>query len=391
MLVYHKGFLGISLLLHVEGSALPRSVLPALVMTCIGVSCSALFSDELQRRSSDPLEEGWLLHPYPASVFVFLLGFLLVFRTNLSYARYIEARTHVASMTSKWSDAFAFAIAFSMSPATRTEAESITRRREFARELMYKLSLLHALALLLLRDERDLGNLVLVHASAQAAEAESEHSRGHESSYLSCAARILGCSYYTYRTTVQTKLPVLDPSSSCGGNSKDEGGGDDERTEHEAYIHSLPAHSVRVQHALTGVLILLERARARDFLSKSAPIDTRIFQVLSDGFLGFNQALKISTTPFPFPYAQLSVAGLVVFTGFIPILLASLVLDTALLVILCFTSGLFYWAIHEVAREVEDPFRHTPNRLPLEDLQQDFNRRLMSSYHLFAAHSCGTE
>lgn len=392
MLVYRKGFLGICLLFQIEGSALPRALLPALVMTSIGVLCTALFSDELQRRSSDPLEEGWLLHPYPASIFVFLLGFLLVFRTNLSYARYMEARTHVASMNSKWSDAYAFAIAFSMSPAhTRGEAESMAHRDEFARELMYKLSLLHGLALLLLRDDHDLRNLVLVNASAPLADNVSEqHSAARDSGCWcrwSWVARSLGFSYYSYRAISQTKLPILAPSSSCGVDTKDAIG----HAQHDALIHTLSsAHPpVRTSHAMTDLLVLLERARARDLLSKSAPTDTRIVQVLSDGYLGFNQALKISTTPFPFAYAQLSVALLVVFTGFIPVLLASLVLDTTLLAILCFISGLFYWAIHEVAREVEDPFRYAPNHLPLEE-QQDFNRRLMSSYTFLSAHAEGT-
>ena len=35
------------------------------------------------------------------------------------------------------------------------------------------------------------------------------------------------------------------------------------------------------------------------------PIVSRIFQELSNGLLGFENAYKVARTPFPFPYAQI--------------------------------------------------------------------------------------
>ena len=40
-------------------------------------------------------------------------------------------------------------------------------------------------------------------------------------------------------------------------------------------------------------------------LRVAPPILSRVHQVLTDGMLGFNQADKISTTPFPMPYSQM--------------------------------------------------------------------------------------
>ena len=37
------------------------------------------------------------------------------------------------------------------------------------------------------------------------------------------------------------------------------------------------------------------------------PILSRVYQELSNAMLGFNSAMKVATTPFPFPYAQLNV------------------------------------------------------------------------------------
>jgi len=46
-----------------------------------------------------------MAHPYPYAIFCFVLGFLVVFRTNFAYNRYSQAVQHVAFMTSKWGDA----------------------------------------------------------------------------------------------------------------------------------------------------------------------------------------------------------------------------------------------------------------------------------------------
>ena len=44
-------------------------------------------------------------HPYPYTVFANIVGFALVFRTNVSYNRYWEGITHLRQMSSKWGDA----------------------------------------------------------------------------------------------------------------------------------------------------------------------------------------------------------------------------------------------------------------------------------------------
>ena len=46
---------------------------------------------------------------------------------------------------------------------------------------------------------------------------------------------------------------------------------------------------------------------------------------------------------------------------------------------LTFVTVLTYFAFHEVARELEDPFLHPPNQLPFGALQTNFNTRLTAS------------
>lgn len=42
---------------------------------------------------------------------------------------------------------------------------------------------------------------------------------------------------------------------------------------------------------------------------------------------------------------------------------------------LTFVTVLTYFAFHEVARELEDPFLHPPNELPIQAMQTSFNTR----------------
>jgi len=63
MLEYRKGFLGLSSLLYIEGSALPRALLPACLMTGLAAVAGSCWKDDLRRRSSDPLNEGIFIHP----------------------------------------------------------------------------------------------------------------------------------------------------------------------------------------------------------------------------------------------------------------------------------------------------------------------------------------
>lgn len=111
-------------------------------------------------------------------------------------------------------------------------------------------------------------------------------------------------------------------------------------------------------------------------LAVPPPICTRIFQELSNGMLGFNHAIKIHDTPFPFPYVQLITLQLLILTvtsGFVINVFVDSPIWGCLFAII--TVG-GYYAINEVAMELEDPFGDDPNDLPMELYQYEFNCRL---------------
>jgi hypothetical protein len=63
-------------------------------------------------RAPDGKDEGEILidHPYATFIFTSLLGFLLVFRGNLAYGRYWEARSQLQKMSVMWADLGALAM-----------------------------------------------------------------------------------------------------------------------------------------------------------------------------------------------------------------------------------------------------------------------------------------
>lgn len=114
------------------------------------------------------------------------------------------------------------------------------------------------------------------------------------------------------------------------------------------------------------------------------PIISRIIQFLGDGMIYYNHARKIMFIPFPFPHAQLSVLFILVSIPSIAFLMDQYSDNVYVGCLLSFFSVACIAGIHEVARELENPFRNIPNELPLVTFQAQFNEALLimySGYH----------
>jgi predicted membrane chloride channel (bestrophin family) len=126
----------------------------------------------------------------------------------------------------------------------------------------------------------------------------------------------------------------------------------------------------------------LQEFLSREYMAGSAgnvasPIFSRLFQYISDGLLGYNQARKIAYIPFPFPHAQLTSLFVLVVAGFMPILMLSFVTSEPLGFVLNFLTVMCFTGLHEVARELESPFQNVPNDIPLNNFQ---GKRAISSF-----------
>jgi predicted membrane chloride channel (bestrophin family) len=110
------------------------------------------------------------------------------------------------------------------------------------------------------------------------------------------------------------------------------------------------------------------------------PIISRIIQFLGDGMIYYNHARKIMFIPFPFPHAQLSVVYVLVVIPAVALLMDQYADELWLGSLLTFFTVTALAGIHEVARELENPFRNIPNELPLVTLQAQYNEALITMY-----------
>ena len=110
-----------------------------------------------------------------------------------------------------------------------------------------------------------------------------------------------------------------------------------------------------------------------------APIVSRLYQVISDANAAFNTALVQfgGKNPFPFPWAQICIALLGVFTVVAPLVLAAWCEGAAVVAVAAFVVVGAYAALNETCRALEDPFGHPPNDIPLGMMQRALNRRLL--------------
>lgn len=126
----------------------------------------------------------------------------------------------------------------------------------------------------------------------------------------------------------------------------------------------------------------LQEFLSREYMSGSTgrvapPIISRLYQYVSEGMAGYNQARKIAYIPFPFPHAQITTLFVLVIVAFIPVLVLDFVQNEYfgfflnLITVMCFTG------LHEVARELENPFQNVPNDIPLNNYQAQFNEGLL--------------
>lgn len=123
---------------------------------------------------------------------------------------------------------------------------------------------------------------------------------------------------------------------------------------------------------------IIQERRRDNGLAIEAPILTRVYQVLSEGMLGFEQCRKIMDTPFPFPWVQFVTACLLVYTFTVPIVIAAYVTADWLAFMLTVFAVTTYHALNEVARDLEDPFLYDPNDLPMARHQWAFNERILA-------------
>lgn len=107
-------------------------------------------------------------------------------------------------------------------------------------------------------------------------------------------------------------------------------------------------------------------------LAVAPPIISRVFQEISNGALGYSQAEKLSDIPFPFIFAQLLAVALIFIAIVSPICFTLITGDSFLTPLVSTGVVTSFWALNEMAKELENPFGNDANNVPLLDAHERF-------------------
>lgn len=124
----------------------------------------------------------------------------------------------------------------------------------------------------------------------------------------------------------------------------------------------------------------------------------------TDGMVGYNQARKVAYIPFPvsflkgmkanyattcmelttttsqFPHAQITSLFVLIVIGLMPVLMVAYVTNAPFGFVLNLVCVMSFTGLHEVARELENPFQNVPNDVPLNNFQAQYNESLMQMF-----------
>ena len=436
MIHYAKRYWGLPLAFRWFGSPFPRTI-PFAALS-VAITTLLQLADDWKATIVDAFG-----HPYPFQVYAFVIGFLVVLRTNHALARFMEARGAVEQMQSKWADAVLMLQAFdgvaggvkSWDSGRRYGAHAPSDGTDaFVARIVHLLSLLHALALQQLRGDEDMRNLVVarqrrgngvdVAPAISSSDANADFAAdvvavatGDDDASIERGERREGETSRVVRVVLTGEAFAKHRSRSTYNL-----GGAFHQTAAVADAHHhrgklLSAFSLteaddkwRACCAATPLAVVggvdgaelaalqrldcdraylvmswihalvVARAEETEGLRVPAPVLSRVYQTLSDGMLGFNQADKLAKTPFPMPYAQMLTVLLLVFNVTQPVMIAGNVNALWLALVMNVVSVVAYQGLNETARELEDPFKPThANDLGLPQLQAMFNSKVRAA------------
>jgi len=122
-------------------------------------------------------------------------------------------------------------------------------------------------------------------------------------------------------------------------------------------------------------------AYCSDMLIIPAPIQSRMYQEISNGMLGFNTALKVADVPFCFPYSQIILILLIVWMCLIPFYIVSLTRSLVGGPLLAYVFSAFMLCMNRIAKELENPFGQGANRVCVPEFHSRFLLVVTDSSH----------
>jgi predicted membrane chloride channel (bestrophin family) len=247
--------------------------------------------------------------------FSFLVGFLIVFRTSIAYSRFWEGCYSTHMMRAEWFDACSSIIAF-----CKHSVASKMQINTFQQLVVRLFTMLHAVALAAIED-------VGTDASIEEIQA------------------------FKYELF---DISVIDVDS----------------------LEALRVADNKVELVFQWIQQLIVENIGTQVLSIPSPILSRSFQELAQGMVHFHDACKLSTIPFPFPYAQTCDALLILHWILTPFVVSVWASGPYWAGIFSFASVFMLWNLNCIAVEIENPFGRDANDIDALSMQRELNDHL---------------
>jgi len=317
MIRYQRG--GINYILKIfktRGSVFPFAL-------CIATPCALLCGVMKSLLSGHLFSEiaPWMQDPESImresqawSGFSFLVGFLIVFRTSQAYSRFWDGCTATYLMRAEWFDACSALISFCK--CSKAHPSSV---QNFQQTLVRLFSMLHAVAL---------------------ADIEDSNTDNFED-----------VSAFKYELM---DAEGIDATS----------------------LLIIKESDAKVELVYQWIQLLIVENIETGVLSIPPPILSRSFQEIANGMVQFHEALKISTIPFPFPYAQTCDCLLLLHWLIVPFVVCTWTTHPFWATVLCFVQVFILWVLNAIAVEIENPFGMDANDIDASSIQMEVNRHL---------------
>jgi hypothetical protein len=243
----------------------------------------------------------------------------------------------------------------------------------FLQELVHLASLCNAVAFSTLRSdiEGTEAPLDLYEAGSPWPEVDPDKLRRGKGTWVAIKDTLRFLSGFDRTPAMRTAHNASRPLPVMGGVSDNE----------IAFLQRARGPSAKVNLAWSWLSEFIIREHLNGSLGDVAPpIISRLIQFLSDGMISYNHARKTMFIPFPFPHAQISAFFVFTIMFAIPILMDEYASNYYIGGILTFLTVVCLAGLHEVSRELENPFRNVPNEIPLVTFQAMFNEALITLY-----------
>lgn len=145
-----------------------------------------------------------------------------------------------------------------------------------------------------------------------------------------------------------------------------------------AHIDFMRRAPNRCEVILQWIQKLIVEGNEKQQIKIAPPILSRVYSQLGDGIVDLNNARKIAEFPIPFPLEQM-VSIMLFFHVFLTCTVCAYSIQTAFwAAMFAFVIIFSFHSINYIAGELEDPFGHDANDLPLANMTQDMNTSLIT-------------